>query len=350
MADRRMAEVRAGGARVVVVDAVPRSRAQLVRALEADGDVAVVGQCDGDDTALDTVLALRPDVVVLTGTAGHPATPTVETIMAFVPTPILVLHPPAEDGADAGRENLGAGAVGVLPWSPEGGPGTDERLRRKVRVLRGVTVVRHPRARLRPQGRNAAPGNGPSGDVRPVIGMAASTGGPHTLARVIGGLTTIEVPVLIVQHIHPDFVDGFVEWVARTTGAAVTIATAGAVPEPGVFHIAPAGVHLKLTPSGRLALDTAPLTLHRPSANELFLSMARSLGPAAVGVLLTGMGDDGAAGLLAIRRAGGTTIVQDGESSAIDGMPKAAREIGAAGLVAPLPDIAGAVLTATGRR
>jgi len=255
-----MAEVRAGGARVVVVDAVPRSRAELVRALEADGDVAVVGQCDGDDAALDTVLALRPDVVVLTGTAGHPATPTVETIMAFVPTPILVLHPPAEDGADAGRENLGAGAVGVLPWSPEGGPGTDERLRRKIRVLRGVTVVRHPRARLRPQGRHPGPGHGPSGDVRPVIGMAASTGGPHTLARVIGGLTAIEVPVLIVQHIHPDFVDGFVEWVARTTGAAVTIATAGAVPEPGVFHIAPAGVHLKLTPSGRLALDTAPLT------------------------------------------------------------------------------------------
>ena len=336
--------------RVVVVDAAPRSRARLVQALEADGDVVVAGQFDRGDAALDAVRSLRPDVVVLTGTARHPATTTVETIMAFVPTPILVLHPPADDGPDAGRDDLAAGAVGALPWSPDGGPGIDDRIRRKVRVLRRVTVVRHPRGRLRPHGPNQTVGSGTAGDVRPVIGMAASTGGPHTLVRVIGGLTAIEAPVLIVQHIHPDFVDGFVDWVARTTGARMRIATDGAVPEPGVFHIAPGGAHLKVTPSGRLALDAAPVTLHMPSANELFLSMARSLGPAAVGVLLTGMGDDGAAGLLAIHRAGGMTIVQDGESSAIDGMPKAARELGAAGLVAPLPEIASAVLVAAGRR
>lgn len=339
-----------GDVRVVVVDASPRTRAGLVLALEAEGDIKVAGQCDSGDTALDAIRTLRPDVVVLTGTARQPATTTVETIMAFVPTPILVLHPPAEDRPEAGRHDVAAGAVGVLFWSPDGGPGAADGLRRKVRVLRRVTVVRHPRARLRPQGRNPLPGNGSAGSVQTIIGMAASTGGPHTLARVIGGLTAIEAPVLIVQHIHPDFVDGFVSWVARTTGAQVTIATDGAVPEPGVFHIAPAGVHLKVTPSGRMALDAAPVTLHMPSANELFFSMARSLGPAAVGVLLTGMGDDGATGLLAIHQAGGMTIVQDGESSAIDGMPKAARDLGAAGLVAPLPDIARAVLVAAGRR
>lgn len=337
-------------ARVVVVDASHRSRAGLVQALEANGDIAVAGQCDSGDAALDAVRRLRPDVVVLTGTARHSATTTVETIMAFVPTPILVLRPPAEDSPGAGRDEVAAGAIGVLFWSPDGGSGADDRLRRKVRVLRGVTVVRHPRARLRPSGRKPLPGNGSGDSVPSIIGMAASTGGPHTLVQVIGGLTAIEAPVLIVQHIHPDFVDGFVDWVARTTGAQVTIATDGAVPEPGVFHIAPAGVHLTVSPSGRMALLPAPITLHMPSANELFFSMARSLGPAAVGVLLTGMGDDGAAGLLAIHQAGGTTIVQDGESSAIDGMPKAARDLGAAGLVAPLPDIARAVLVASGRR
>jgi two-component system chemotaxis response regulator CheB len=336
--------------RVVLVDPVPRSRARLAQALEGDGDIVVAGQCDRGDGALDAVRTIRPDVVVVTGTSRQRATTTVETIMAFVPTPILVLHPPAEAGPDVGRDDLAAGAVGVLPWAPDGEAGIDDAVRRKIRVLRRVIVVRHPRARLRPHGRNPRAGNGSAGDVRPVIGMAASTGGPHTLARVIGGLTAVEAPVLIVQHIHPDFVDGFVDWVARTTGAKVTVATDGAVPEPGVFHIAPGRVHLKITPSGRLALDAAPVTLHMPSANELFFSMARSLGPAAVGVLLTGMGDDGAAGLLAIHRAGGTTIVQDGESSAIDGMPRAAREMGAAGLVAPLPDIARAVLAAAGQR
>ena len=336
--------------RVVVVDAAPRNRSHLVQVLEAGVDIVVAGQCERGDGALDAVRTLRPDVVVVTGRSRQPATTTVETIMAFVPTPILVLRPSAENGADGSLDDLAAGAVGVLPWSPEGEAGIDDAIRRKVRVLRRVIVVRHPRARLRPHRRNPVPGNGSAGDVRPVIGMAASTGGPHTLARVIGGLTTVEAPVLIVQHIHPDFVAGFVDWVARTTGARVTVATDGAVPEPGVFHIAPGGVHLKVTPSGRLALDPAPVMLHMPSANELFLSMARSLGPAAVGVLLTGMGDDGAAGLLAIHRAGGTTIVQDGESSAIDGMPRAAREMGAAGLVAPLPDIARAVLVAAGQR
>ena len=337
--------------RAVVVDAAPSRRAHLVRALEADGDVAVVGRCDNEIAALDAVRALRPDVVAVTGAAGHPATTTVEAIMAFAPTPILVVRPSSEArGPDAGREDLAAGAVDVLHWAPDGGAGADERLRQQIRVVRRVVVVRHPRARLRPNGGNPAGGSDRAGGARPILGMAASTGGPHTLAQVIGGLTAIDVPVLVVQHIHPDFVDGFVDWVARTTGARVVIAADGAVPEAGVFHIAPAGVHLKVTPSGRLALDEAPLTLHRPSANELFGSMARSLGPAAIGVLLTGMGDDGAAGLLAIHRAGGTTIVQDGASSAIDGMPRAARELGAAGLVAALPDIPRAVLAAAGRR
>jgi two-component system chemotaxis response regulator CheB len=338
--------------RVVIVDASPRSRAQLVRALEADGDIAVVGQCDRGDSALEAVRRLRPDVLAVTSTAGSPSTTTVETIMAFSPTPILVLHPPSGAGLDAGRDDVGAGAVGVLPWAPDGASAPEERLRQKIRVIRRVAVVRHPRARLRPNGAIPAGRPGQTGGARPILGMAASTGGPHTLAEVIGGLTTVELPVLVVQHIHPDFVDGFVDWVARTTGAKVVTASDGAVPEPGVFHIAPAGVHLKVSPSGRMVLDPAPLTLHRPSANELFASMARSLGPAAIGVLLTGMGDDGAAGLLAIHQAGGRTIVQDGASSAIDGMPRAAREMGAAGVVAALPDIARAVLdaAAAGRR
>jgi two-component system chemotaxis response regulator CheB len=183
-----------------------------------------------------------------------------------------------------------------------------------------------------------------------MVGMAASTGGPHTLAEVVRGLAGITVPVLIVQHIHPEFVDGFVEWMKGAANASVIVAEDGMRPQPGVFHIAPAGYHLKVGGDRRLRLDAEPGGLHRPSANELFSSMATSLGGDAVGVLLTGMGDDGAAGLLALHRAGGTTIVQDEATSAIYGMPRAARELGAAGLVAPLNEIPRAVHDALGVR
>jgi two-component system chemotaxis response regulator CheB len=223
----------------------------------------------------------------------------------------------------------------VLTWPVA--PDEEGRLRERVRVLRRAVVVRHPRASLRPTG----PGR-KTRSPRPrhqMIGMAASTGGPHTLVEVVHGLADVSVPVLIVQHMHPEFVLGFVEWIARATQAAVTMAENGMLPEPGVFHIAPSGFHLKVGADRRLVLDAKPATLHRPSANELFRSMAESLGSAAVGVLLTGMGDDGASGLLALHRAGGTTIVQDGATSAIDGMPRAARELGAAGHVAALHQI-----------
>jgi two-component system chemotaxis response regulator CheB len=149
-----------------------------------------------------------------------------------------------------------------------------------------------------------------------------------------------------VQHLHPDFITGFAAWIGRATGADVALADHGVVPQPGCVYLAPAGTHLMVAPGGTLLLDPDPVTLHRPSANQLFLSMAASLGPAAVGVLLTGMGDDGAAGLLAIRQAGGTTIVQDGASSIIDGMPRAARDLGAATVVAPLSGVARAIRAA----
>ncbi len=313
--------------RVLVVNDHPVARSEIARALEVDGDVAVVGRCDCSG-ALDAVRALRPDVVAIASTTGGRSTAAVESIMAFAPTPVLVLRAPDDLTASAQTRDLEAGAVGVVRWPTA--PGTDHQLRERVRVVRNAVVVRHPRARLRP-------GSPPRTAVRTsaphtrMVGMAASTGGPHTLVQVVSGLADIAVPVLIVQHIHPEFVNGFVEWIARATGAVVAIAEDGMFPAPGVFHIAPAGSHLKVAPDRRLVLDPDPPSLHRPSANELFNSMAESLGRAAIGVLLTGMGDDGAAGLLAVHRAGGTTIVQDEATSAIDGMPKAARDLGAAG-------------------
>ena len=339
-----------GPVRVVVVEHRSPSRARLVQALEGDGDVTVVGECEDGDGAVAAIASLRPDVVAVSAAVGAPVTETIEAIMAFAPTPVLVVKRGCASVSDDCPE-VAAGAVGVLAW-PDDVAGDGAALRQRVRVLRGITVVRHPRARLRRPVPSAPPTVAPSRSlhVGPVVGMAASTGGPHTLATVLLGLGDIAAPVLVVQHIHADFVDGLVGWLAQASGRRTAIAADGVVPEAGVVYVAPGGRHLTVAADGRLRLRTEPPALHTPSANELFRSMALALGDRAVGVLLTGMGDDGAAGLLAIHRAGGATIVQDARSAAIDGMPRAARELGAAGVVAPLQGIAAAVRRAASER
>ena len=184
---------------------------------------------------------------------------------------------------------------------------------------------------------------------RTVVGIAASTGGPPALAEVLAGLAGLDAPVLVVQHLHPDFVEGLVGWMARATSLRVRLATHGTRVEPGVVYVGPGDVHLRLGLDRRIELTADPITLHRPSADELFESLALHAASDAVGVLLTGMGDDGAKGLLAVRRAGGITIAQDRESCAVFGMPRAALQLGAVDTARPLGEIARAVRDATSR-
>ncbi|HEX2699726.1 MAG TPA: chemotaxis protein CheB [Acidimicrobiales bacterium] len=329
---------------VVVVDDAPVQRAYIARILRTDGDIAVVGQADTARQAIDVVASLRPDVVVLDLQIPGGGQHAIEQIMAFTPTPILVLSA----GVD-GRESLDAvealvaGAVDVLPQPHPGDTPAENLLRQRVRTLRGVTVLRHPRGSRTsaPEARRPA---GASTGI-PVVAIAASTGGPAALSLVLSGLTGLRAPVLVIQHLHPDFVDGFVTWMARDAALPVELARDGAVVKPGVIYIAPAGTHLKLAADRRIVLDPEPETLHRPSANALFHSLAEHGGPV-IGVVLTGMGDDGATGLLALRRRGAVTIVQDEETSAVFGMPQAALQQGAAARVVPLGRIAATILGA----
>jgi two-component system, chemotaxis family, protein-glutamate methylesterase/glutaminase len=138
------------------------------------------------------------------------------------------------------------------------------------------------------------------------------------------------VPVLVVQHLHPQLVDGFVGWMQRVSALPVVVAASGDRPQPGVVYVAPAGAHLKL-------------------ADELFVSVAATAGGQSVGVLLTGMGDDGAAGLLDLRRQGAVTIAQDEPTSVVFGMPQAAQRLGAATEVLGLGQIPGAIRGAVAR-
>jgi two-component system chemotaxis response regulator CheB len=176
--------------------------------------------------------------------------------------------------------------------------------------------------------------------------LAASTGGPPALAEVLAGLRDLTAPVLIVQHIHPDFVTGLVSWMTRVSALPVHVARHGQPLVAGQVYIGPGDVHLRLDARGRIALDPAPPAVHRPSADELFRSVAEHAGPAGVGVIMTGMGNDGAAGLLALRGRGGRTFAQDEASCAVFGMPQAAYRLGAVSDMVALCDIAGNVVRA----
>lgn len=335
---------------MVVVSDSADHLTHAVPALQADGDIVVVGRAGDADEAVRTVIALRPDVATID--LREPARRlAVEQIMQLAPTPILAFS--SEPAADTGLPDLmRAGAVDSIarpqPWTAA----AEAEIRHRVRVLQGVTVVRRPRRT--PRGLAVAPRapvTARSGPPARLVAIAASTGGPAALATLLAGLGEVGAPVLVVQHIHVDFLDALVRWMGQVAPVPVHLACHGDTVEPGVVYIGPGGVHLKVGAGLRIELDPEPPSQHRPSANQLFLSVAHHLGPDGVGVVLTGMGNDGAEGLLALRRRGGLTLAQDEASSAIFGMPRAAVRAGAASLLLPLDGIAAAVVAAThGRR
>jgi two-component system, chemotaxis family, protein-glutamate methylesterase/glutaminase len=331
--------------RVVVVEDSLVQRAHLVETLEADGDISIVGQATTADEGIALVARTRPDVVTLDlQLPDHNGNYVIEQIMANTPTAILVLSATVNGPQSAPAiEALVRGALDALPkpqrWTAE----HEVKLRRSVRTLAKVTVIRHHKGRpaIRPGGPAL-----PAPVASPVVALAASTGGPAALAEVLAGLGGLAAPVLVVQHIHADFVAGLVSWMARVSALPVRLARHGELLVNGHVYIGPGDVHLHLGSGGRIALASHPATVHRPSADELFRSVAEHAGPAGVGVLLTGMGSDGANGLLALRNRGGHTLAQDEASCAVFGMPKAAYLLGAVSDVVALEDIAATVVRA----
>jgi two-component system chemotaxis response regulator CheB len=262
----------------------------------------------------------------------------VEQIMARAPTPILVLS--ASHSASA-AEALLAGAVDALAtpscWTAE----LESQLRRRVRQIRKVSVIRHPRGALTP-----TPGPRPQqrgSNRQRVVALAASTGGPSVLATILSGLGGLSAPVLVVQHLHPDFTRGLFDWLARESALPVHIAEHDQPALPGHAYLSPGGLHLRLAANQRLELSGTPATIHCPSADQLFLSVAAQAGSGAVGVILTGMGEDGAQGLLEIHSQGGRAFGQDEATCAVFGMPRAAQRLGAVTDLLPPDQMAPAI-------
>ena len=328
-----------GVRRVLICEDSPTYAAALSRLLSRDRDIEVIGVCASAEEALQRLaqLSVKPDLVTmdleLPGMSGGDA---IEQIMSIQPVPILVLSGAVTRGSDKALQSLGAGALEVLSKDKldlRDPDGIDARaFRRRVKLLSGVHVLHHPRARVNKH--LHASSATPAGTAA-VIGICASVGGPQAIAAVLAEVpASFPIPILVVQHITKGFVESFVRWLDDQVPATVRLAEPGPA-KPGIW-IAPEGAHLLLDGRRRLVLDDREdHEVHRPSGDVLLRSIAASAGAEGVAVVLTGMGSDGADGLDAVRRAGGLTIAQDETSSVVFGMPRRAVERGAALVLDP---------------
>jgi two-component system chemotaxis response regulator CheB len=334
--------------RVLVVEDSATVRAHLTRVLRSDPDIAVVGEAADGRQGVELCGSLRPDVVtldlmlpVMNGVAAT------EEIMAHRPTPILIVSAAVNrEGLFQPYDALAAGAVDICekPRGSETAGDWEQRFLSAVKLAARVKVFPHFQSR---PGRTVGRAPSPVG-VRPArprtVAIGTSTGGPGAIVEVLRGLPApFPLPILFVIHISDPFVATFAEWLDKQSPHPTSLAQDGAplAQLAGQVVLAPAGRHLEISGDRLLLSDGLPRHACRPSVDVLFESLARELGGATIGCLLTGMGRDGAAGLLQIRKAGGLTVAQDEASSMIYGMPREAALIGAAEIVAPLPEIGG---------
>lgn len=329
----------AGAVTVLLVDESASSRRQLRGALQATDEFVVVGEARSCRDAALMVDRMQPATVLMhLGSPVANGLEAIEKIMATRPTPIIVYSGERGDAGGAGALNaLSAGAIEVVAKPDWDDPKAAERyvgeLRRLLRAASRIKVITHPRGKLRPAAAVAAepkaPKAIPESSVRLVV-IGASTGGPQAVAELLRALPPDFLPaVLVVQHMAEGFIPGLVTWLDSVTPLPVGIAEAGRVLRPGTVSIAPSGHNVAVGSNLRVVLcEPSERQFHVPGIDPAFRSVADTIGPHAIGILLTGMGRDGAAGLKALRDAGAVTIGQDEASSAVYGMPAVAMTLG----------------------
>jgi two-component system chemotaxis response regulator CheB len=348
-----------GTRRVLVVEDSLTVRRYLVEVLRADPEIEVVGEASDGKAAIELCQSLRPDIItmdmMLPVMSGLAAT---EYIMAYCPTPILIVSS-STNRREVFKtyDALAAGAMEVLdkPSGEHADEQWEQKLLTTVKLISKIKAITHPRARLsnaqESTGRALRPQSGTSSTCR-VVALGTSTGGPAAVLRILRGLPSdFPIPILLAIHIGRPFAAPFAEWLDGQSPLRVAYAREGErLPGPGKSGVivAPPDYHLVVR-GNRLRLTSDPERHScRPSVDVLFESLANEIGSGTAACLLTGMGRDGADGLLAVRNSGGATLAQDEATSVVYGMPREAAVLGAAERILPLDQFAPALLSLAG--
>jgi two-component system, chemotaxis family, protein-glutamate methylesterase/glutaminase len=328
----------------LVIEDERASEWPLGRLLSASGEFRVLGSVASVDEILNARRAERPQVIVVDAGLRHPDSLTVtRRIMEQMPTPVVIVSSQSMETDPAAFGALDAGALAVVtrPNGPTDAAALGEMVN-TARLMAEVKVV-HRLARCdRAHPAHGVEGMHASQRSRQVIAVGASTGGPLALQSLLRSLPKdLPAPILVVQHMAPGFAESFVDWLSQATRHNIELAQHEQRARSGHVYLAPDGAHLGVSAEGRLALSDAPPEHGlRPAVAFLFRSIAQIYGAAAIGVLLTGMGVDGAAELGLMRKRGALTIAQDAASSVVSGMPGEAIRLGAADHVLPPEGIA----------
>lgn len=333
--------------RVLIVDDSIVIRQLLKDILSRDSEIEVVGTAVDPLDAYDKIVQLKPDVLTLDVEMPRMDGITfLEKLMRTHPMPVVMVSTLTRQGSEVTLKALEIGAVDFIAKPTES-------------VFTGMSALSHEivakvktaaRARVRARTETVTPVATPPPAVRRgqgvvhLIAIGASTGGPEAIRQVLQGLPAEVPPIVIVQHMPPVFTRSFAERLDRLCTVRVKEAEDGDLLEPGHAYIAPGDYHLRVARNGSQyrakVVQTEPVNRHRPSVDALFDSVVQTTGSSAIGVLLTGMGADGAGGLKKMRDVGAHTIAQDEETCVVFGMPREAIQMGGAEFVLPLPQIA----------
>ncbi|MBF0344455.1 MAG: chemotaxis-specific protein-glutamate methyltransferase CheB [Nitrospirae bacterium] len=335
---------------VLIVEDSPVAAQLLCHVLSSDPDIRVLAVAKNGKEALTILERQRPDVITMDiNMPGIDGYETARQIMKTRPVPIVIVssvYNPQE--ISASFKAVEAGALAILekppgPRHPDYQKKTRElvttvKLMSEVKVVKRYGSVVQYSADIKDTTKTVQ--STTASDIK-VIAIGTSTGGPVILQSILSQLPKeFQIPILIVQHISKGFTEGFVNWLSKSTRYPVRIATHGESIKPAQAYVAPDDIHMGINSSGSIMLSNeSPHGTIRPSVSYLFRAVAASFRCQAIGVLLTGMGKDGAAELKLIRDSGGITIAQDKESSTVYGMPAEAARIGAATYILSPEDI-----------